>query len=542
MVDEGIKEDTPLIRIRDENKYDFYNGGLHEASEARQGKHGGWVAQTLAGQPDASQHYLGGIAPGVTLYSGNVTANPSSGVISRVDSKLAWRNLSNSGIKLINNSLGSDAGPPSIRQLGHYRTEYTNATPETKANTTVGSLLQAVDNGALLVFSAGNGNALLRRGYSQPSAESLTPRIEPKLRKGFITVAAVDKHGRIETWADRCGEAAQWCMAANSKMLAVETFIDEGRKQEAFEYKDGSSFSAPQVTGAAALLLEKFPWMTNDNLRTTLLTTATDVGDPGVDATYGWGILNIGRAVEGPAQFAFGNFDAALGSNAQTRYIFSNNISGAGGLNLSGQGTLTLAGHNTYTGASVVNGGTLDILGSVTSPITIGSQGTLTGRGVTGDVSNSGALYSSGPGLRINGNYHQTAQGALLTDIGSQLTVSGTADVAGRLHVQGIRENYVPQIGRREIFLQAQRLTGRFDQFTYNPSLLLEGQLSYTDHDAGIELKRLETVPVVNALPLDDARAPQIRASARRLDRVFQQLDTATPPLSKEQDNMSVMI
>ncbi|AZY49019.1 hypothetical protein ACLQ9F_03165 [Bordetella avium] len=90
--------------------------------------------------------------------------------------------------------------------------------------------------------------------------------------------------------------------------------------------------------------------------------------------------------------------------------------------------------------------------------------------------------------------------------------------------------------------MQAQRLTGRFDQFTYNPSLLLEGQLSYTDHDAGIELKRLETVPVVNALPLDDARAPQIRASARRLDRVFQQLDTATPPLSKEQDNMSVMI
>lgn len=30
----------------------------------------------------------------------------------------------------------------------------------------------------------------------------------------------------------------------------------------------GTSFSAPIVTGTAALLLQKYPWMSNDNLRT----------------------------------------------------------------------------------------------------------------------------------------------------------------------------------------------------------------------------------------------------------------------------------
>ncbi|WP_100102250.1 S8 family serine peptidase [Snodgrassella communis] len=40
--------------------------------------------------------------------------------------------------------------------------------------------------------------------------------------------------------------------------------------------------AAPQVTGATVLIKQKYPWMTNDNLRTTLLTTATDLRAKGI--------------------------------------------------------------------------------------------------------------------------------------------------------------------------------------------------------------------------------------------------------------------
>ena len=65
----------------------------------------------------------------------------------------------------------------------------------------------------------------------------------------------------------------------------------------------GTSFAAPLVAGTAALVSEAYPWMTGHQLQQTLLTTATDIGDPGVDDVYGWGLLNAGKAVRGPAQF-----------------------------------------------------------------------------------------------------------------------------------------------------------------------------------------------------------------------------------------------
>jgi len=58
----------------------------------------------------------------------------------------------------------------------------------------------------------------------------------------------------------------------------------------------GSSYAAPKVTATAALIKEKYPFMTGDLLRQTILSTATDIGDPGVDSTIGWGFLSEEKA------------------------------------------------------------------------------------------------------------------------------------------------------------------------------------------------------------------------------------------------------
>jgi len=107
---------------------------------------------------------------------------------------------------------------------------------------------------------------------------------------------------------------------------------------------DGTSMATPVVSGVAALVKEAFPWFTAHDLQQTLLTTATDLGAPGVDEIYGWGLVNAAKAVLGYGQFV----ETATLDTKGYSSTFSNDISGAGGLVKAGAGTLTLIGANTY--------------------------------------------------------------------------------------------------------------------------------------------------------------------------------------------------
>ncbi|MDF5878713.1 hypothetical protein P4204_23605 [Pseudomonas aeruginosa] len=71
-----------------------------------------------------------------------------------------------------------------------------------------------------------------------------------------------------------------------------------------------------------------------------MLSTAVDLGEPGVDARFGWGLLDLARAVRGPGQL-FGDqrvtLDAARGGwNA--RDAWNNDIRAGGMLGKAGSG------------------------------------------------------------------------------------------------------------------------------------------------------------------------------------------------------------
>ena len=55
----------------------------------------------------------------------------------------------------------------------------------------------------------------------------------------------------------------------------------------------GTFFAAPRVAGAAALVRHKFPSLDGPGLKSTLLMSADDLGEIGVDAVFGHGRLNI---------------------------------------------------------------------------------------------------------------------------------------------------------------------------------------------------------------------------------------------------------
>ena len=64
----------------------------------------------------------------------------------------------------------------------------------------------------------------------------------------------------------------------------------------ATETKSGTSFAAPHVTGAIAILKQAWPQLSSQEIVQLLLTTATDMGEAGVDDVYGHGMLNLDNA------------------------------------------------------------------------------------------------------------------------------------------------------------------------------------------------------------------------------------------------------
>jgi len=63
-----------------------------------------------------------------------------------------------------------------------------------------------------------------------------------------------------------------------------------------YELIDGTSMATPHVAGIVALLRGLVPDATPAEIRTALETTARDLGEPGFDTTYGWGLADAWAA------------------------------------------------------------------------------------------------------------------------------------------------------------------------------------------------------------------------------------------------------
>jgi subtilisin family serine protease len=61
--------------------------------------------------------------------------------------------------------------------------------------------------------------------------------------------------------------------------------------------KDGTSMATPHVSGAAALIWSGFPAATNIEVRQALTSTAEDLGEPGRDSAYGYGLVQAADAL-----------------------------------------------------------------------------------------------------------------------------------------------------------------------------------------------------------------------------------------------------
>ncbi|MDE2620417.1 MAG: S8 family serine peptidase, partial [Sphingomonadales bacterium] len=156
------------------------------------------------------------------------------------------------------------------------------------------AVASAAANGVVVVVSAGNGAA------SNPT--SFASALRQAGGGNVIIAGSVNGQGALSSFSNKAGAESSWYLAALGEQVCcvyengqIKTTTDSSG-QTFITVVSGTSFAAPQIAGAAALLRQAFPTLTAQQVVDLLLSSATDAGASGTDTTYGRGILNIGAA------------------------------------------------------------------------------------------------------------------------------------------------------------------------------------------------------------------------------------------------------
>ena len=125
------------------------------------------------------------------------------------------------------------------------------------------------------------------------SADASLPLNYESLIGKWLAVVATDDNDRIADFSNGCGAAKYWCLAAPGVGIWSASVL----KINAVSSRFGTSFAAPHVSGALALLISRLPQMPKPVIKAILLATATDLGESGVDDVYGHGLVNVEAAI-----------------------------------------------------------------------------------------------------------------------------------------------------------------------------------------------------------------------------------------------------
>ncbi|WP_250061368.1 autotransporter domain-containing protein [Stenotrophomonas mori] len=466
--------------------------------------HGTHVAGTMAANRDGQGTH--GVAFAADLTSARLFSNSYSDLYSQLglggeshaigpDSgtvESMYAQMAAAGVRAINHSWGLSEEPTSVADMDMlyaYNVAYFDTYVQ-----------PSLRDGMLQVFAAGNNYGEIAGIYAT------LPRYVPDLEKYWLSVVNIDLAGAIDGSSSRCGQTMDWCVSAPGTDITSTVVVGdiEGEvlgdgnggvagleitaESPEYGYGDmtGTSMAAPHVSGALALLMERFPYLDNPQIRDVLLTTATDLGAPGVDEVYGWGLINLEKAIDGPGMLRV-DTDVVMNQRAGGTRVWEgaawddwrNDIDGPGRLGKDGIGWLRLSGDNRFAGASVrqgileltgdntlagdvsvdgtaaalyltatgslngsdlrVNQGMAVVNGSVRDGRTVvGAGGTLGGSGTLGDLEVQGTLA---PGnsigtLSIKGDYVQKAGSTYVAEL-SPPAASDTLDVSGTALIEG---------------------------------------------------------------------------------------------------------
>lgn len=276
------------VSLDDVMGHGTFVAGLIAAEKNNQNSHGlAFNAQVLAVRTDEP-----GTCPASCTFDDNALAAAINHAVAN-------------GADVINLSLGGSAANPYLE----------------------GALEDAVLADVVLVVSAGNApESTAPYSPSNDPDPMALEAVNTWMNGQMIIAGAANTSGTIADFGNRAGTGANFFLMAPGMDLYGPT-VNPNNGASTHGIGSGTSFAAPIISAAAALLKEKFPALTAAEIVEIMLDTATDVGAPGVDAITGHGLLNL---------------DAALAPIGTSSIILS-----------IGNGSVTTSDHN----ASLLSGG-----------------------------------------------------------------------------------------------------------------------------------------------------------------------------------------
>ncbi|ALF25857.1 autotransporter serine protease fusolisin [Fusobacterium nucleatum] len=506
----------------------------------------------------------------------NKSVNPNVKTYEKVFERFNF----NQKVKVVNQSFGADI---TIEEAPYTKNNIRNYVWAGDSKPFATYFEEKVNNdGGLFVWAAGNrkGASETNPGQDMDSVgmEAGLPYLVNDLEKGWIAVVGIQPKEtvRVGTAPDgtpivnikpngklnihRTGTDRLAYAGDNAKYWSISA--DDSAIPTAGRAGIGSSYAAPRVSRAAALVAEKFDWMTADQVRQTLFTTTDDTeldaslaGNANAekrrrvktspDYKYGWGMLNQERALKGPGAFMdvtkYGNtniFNAEIPAG-KTSY-FENKIFGFGGLVKSGEGTLHLTNDNSYAGGSVVNRGTLEIHKIHSSKVTVNQAGRLVlhpkaligyneaffnvittvdpTRITTGtNLRNKGIVEVNGTTAIIGGDYIAYKGSTTTFNNGAKLNVLGNIKVEDGT-VKVLSDSYVTTQGSSNTVMEGKSVQGNIANVETNG--MRTANVEVQDGKVVATLSRQNPVEYIG----ENAEA-STKNVAENVENVFQDLD-----------------
>jgi subtilisin family serine protease len=264
-----------------------------------------WTASTGAGVTVAvidtgieanHEDLSGSVVPGVDWASDQAQYDPSG--LGMVDPAGHGTHVAGIIAAHPNNGLGIAGAAPGVKLMP---IRVLNAQGGGAASNVAQGIIYAADHGARIVNMSLGGGASdgesIAMDYAKAknvlsfaaAGNSYGSGNQPVYPAGYPQAVAVAAVNSSLGHADFSNAGAYVDLAAPGDLI-VSTY--GGSKPNDYAYMSGTSMATPYASAAAALIMSENPGLSGDEVRGILASTATDLGAPGRDNFFGWGLVN----------------------------------------------------------------------------------------------------------------------------------------------------------------------------------------------------------------------------------------------------------
>ncbi|HXG76411.1 MAG TPA: S8 family serine peptidase [Gaiellaceae bacterium] len=288
VVDSGVDEAHPELAGKILDARSFVGGSARTDALG----HGTFVAGLIAAGV-GNGIGIAGLAPSAELLVAKVVTPARTIPIDAEARAIRW--AVENGARVLNMSLGGVRDPLDPERDSYSRLE-------------ADAVAYAVSNGVVVVAAVGNGDQAPRSPWPFASYPAALPHV--------LGVSAVGQDGRVPAFSNRdpiyndLAAPGEEILSLLPRPLTARfpSCSEQGYSScgpDDYRSAQGTSFAAPQVSAAAAVLLSLRPTLRPEQVTALLERTASDLGPstgcpacaPGRDPLSGWGRLDVVEAI-----------------------------------------------------------------------------------------------------------------------------------------------------------------------------------------------------------------------------------------------------